>query len=277
MILGLISDLHVDLNDQSLGQDRTLEGLCIAVKAKDLELLLIAGDISNDFRTTRQTLEQLEKDTGVPCLFVPGNHDLWNEHHPDLDAWSTYETLKSCPGNLANGPVTPADGWVLIGDTGWYDYSFGDQAYTHQDFERMCINIPPEGERVWQDSIMAPWGRSNQEMHRFFYHKLERQLQIHSGKKILLLTHMLPHRDFTVQPPGALWGYLNAFLGSQEYGRLISKYNVRYAVFGHVHYHRQARIGSTTFICPCLGYTNQWQYPQDAAAEAARTLVTIEI
>jgi predicted MPP superfamily phosphohydrolase len=115
------------------------------VESQRPDLLVLAGDISNHFRTTLAALEYLRKESGLPCLFVPGNHDLWNEEpgpegaSGDLagpggagrpsawsgawSAWQSYEALKAFPENLSRGPLELPGGWLAIGDTGWYDYS----------------------------------------------------------------------------------------------------------------------------------------------------------
>jgi putative phosphoesterase len=270
MTLGLIADIHVDLNDPFHQHHRIPDALCSVLNANPVDTLIIAGDISNNFELTLQSIRRIEAKTGIRCLFIPGNHDLWNEQHPGKTPWQTYRAMQDHPGNLTNGPLSLTQGWLAIGDIGWFDYSFGDQSFSTAEFDRMQI-----GERIWQDRLMAPWGKSNGDMHRYFYERLEQHLSA-ADQKIGLVTHMVPHREFVVQLPDTQWRYLNAFLGSSDYGTLIHNYNVRYAVFGHVHFRRRARIEGTTYICCCLGYTDQWT-STDPVAEIARTLVRIDI
>ena len=91
------------------------------------------------------------------------------------------------------------------------------------------------------------------------------------------LLAMLPLIDFTVQPPDKMWRYLNAFLGSRQYGELALKYAVRYSISGHVHYRRQVKYKNTTFICSCLNYAGQWVDNEDPVVEVKRALKTIDI
>ena len=133
-------------------------------------------------------------------------------------------------------------------------------------------------EIVWQDRINAVWDRTTLEMHRYFIKKLEDQLYQYRDRKVIVVTHVLPIKDFTVQPPDEMWKYMNAFLGSGEYGELILKYpNVRYAVSGHVHYRKRVKIKSTEFICNCLGYRSEWYKNGDADVEVDRAMMVIEI
>ncbi len=270
MKIGILSDLHVDLKGSS--PPVMLRGLAAAMEENQVQAMIIAGDVANDYQVTLGFLDQLEETTGVRCLFVAGNHDIWNEKHPHKTAWDTYGALQSFAGNLSNGPIALTDEWMVIGDLGWYDYSFGNPKYTEAEFDRMKING-----RLWQDKVKAVWGKATLEMHQYFYRKIKKQLESYQKKNIILVTHVLPIVDFTVQPPNKLWNYLNAFLGSRQYGELALAYAVKYSISGHVHYRRQKIYDGTTFICNCLNYTSQWIDNDDPAVEIQRAFKTIEI
>ena len=268
--IGILSDIHVDLEHDD--PRRVLDPLADEILRRQVDLMIIAGDVANDYRLTLESLARIEHRSGVRCLFVPGNHDIWNEKHPDQDAWRIYEALKAFPGNLANGAVTLDNDWVVIGDLGWYDYSFGSRRYSEEEFDRMQI-----GSRLWQDKIKAIWQAPTLEMHRYFRAKLQKQLEAHRGRDIILVTHVLPVRDFAVFDLGPMWEYLNAFLGSRQYGELALEFGVAYSISGHVHYRREVRHEGTTFICNCLNYLSQWQGNRDPAVEIARAFKAIEI
>ena len=270
MKIGILSDIHVDIDHQT--PDGVIDGLVLAIKENAVDIMIIAGDVANDYELTLRVLDTLEQDSGVRCLFVPGNHDIWNEKHADKTAWDTYEALGQYAGNLCNGPFDLGNDWIVIGDIGWYDYSFGSRQYTTEEFDRMTIDG-----RLWQDKVKANWDRSTIAMHHFFYDKLKQQLQAHRDKNIILVTHVLPLVDFTVRPPDRMWNYLNAFLGSEQYGRLALDYAVAYSICGHVHYRKQQIYENTTFICNCLNYASQWVDNDDPLVEVRKALKTITI
>ena len=270
MKIGILSDIHVDLYHSD--PQKIVQGFVEAIELNNIETMIIAGDVSNDYQVTLRFLHQIEAATGVSCLFVPGNHDIWNEKYRTKTAWDIYHKLEKFGGNLTRGPVSLTDQWVVIGDLGWYDYSFGSPDFTIAEFDRMNING-----RLWQDKIKAVWQRSTIQVHQYFYNKLEKQLDALKHKSIILVTHVLPILDFTVQPPNKLWNYLNAFLGSRQYGELALKYSVAYSISGHVHYRRLKKYENTTFICNCLNYANQWVDNDDPVAEVKRAMITIEI
>jgi putative phosphoesterase len=271
MRIGILSDIHVDIN--FTGRDTVTPAMCETVRKQSLDMLIVAGDVAGDYTLALESLEEIEAVSGVPCLYVPGNHDIWVEHHPEKTSHEIYNLLKAYPHNLAGSPFEIGDDWAVIGDLGWYDFSFGDEKYSREDFQRMKYE-----ERVWQDSIMALWDRSTLEMHDFFLNKLEAQLKEYQDRNVIVVTHVLPIKDFTVQPPTPMWEYLNAFLGSSAYGDLILRYpNVRYSISGHVHYRKRRQIGNTEFICSCLGYRSEWFENDDAAVEVDRAMMVIEI
>lgn len=271
MKIGILSDIHVDLNDK--GEDDVTSALCRTIETEKLDLFICAGDVADDFERTIQTLETIRTRTGRRCLFVPGNHDIWVENHPGMNSRQIYDALRELADNLSGGPIPLTEEWIVIGDLGWYDYSFGGAEYSKEDFDRMRL-----GERVWQDGIKAVWNRGTVEQHRHFYDKLKAQLEEHTDKRIIFVTHVLPIRDFTVLKPSETWNYLNAFLGSGEYGDLVGRHsNVKYSISGHVHYRKKKRIGETEYICCCLGYIDEWKTGTDPLVEVPAAMTTLEI
>ncbi len=271
MTLGIISDIHVDINRKD-GAEVVTGYLADEVLRRRVDILLVAGDLSSDYVLSLRAVEALREKTGKTVLFVPGNHDIWNENHPGATAWETYNALAEDPGNIASHPYRTPGGWTILGDLGWYDFSFGDSSFSLKDFAEM-----QHGGRTWQDKIMSIWDRDTLSMHRLFVERLTAALDGADTAKVIAVTHVVSVKDFTVQSPGPMWKYFNAFLGSPEYGELFIRREVPYAVAGHVHYRKRVRHGKTEFICPCLGYTAEWPDPNDYSREIADTLVTIPI
>jgi len=270
MKIGIISDLHVDSNELA-NEPFVEEVLLNKVQHLKLDLLIIAGDISNDVYRSLKVLHRLRDDAGIPVLFVPGNHDYWSKVNGITDTWEIYRKFQEFDGCLSERPYALGEDWVVIGNSGWYDYSFGDPHHSFVDYERMYFM-----DRTWQDSLYVQWDRGNQEMHRYFYETLERELELHKGKNIILVTHMLSNVNFTVPLPNPQWAYFNAFLGSREYTDLYRKYDVRYSIMGHVHYRKQFHDHETELICACLGNRQEWR-TTDVRQEIDSTLRILEL
>lgn len=273
MKLGILSDIHTDINYS--GGDHVTPALCGEIHRRGLDALIIAGDMAGDYTISSAVIRTLRREAGIPCMFVPGNHDIWTENHPNLDSWTIYHRLAELDGNLAAGPVDLEDEWTVIGDLGWFDFRFADRRFTPEELSAMEY-----GGRQWQDHIYALWGRPPEEMHRFFYKKLEKQLKETAGRKVVLVTHMVQADEFTVKedhPQAELWKYFNAFLGSPDYGLLAEKFpQVKLSISGHVHYRKQFTRGDTLFVCNCLGYSSEWDGTDDPRIEIPKALLTVD-
>ena len=274
MRIGILSDIHVDINYYDGDVDRITPAVCDAVLNNNIDVFITAGDISSDYELTLDVVSRIEKLTGRGCLFVPGNHDLWNENHPDSTAMETYSAMMEHPNNLANGSVKLKEGWSAVGDTCWYDYSFGtSKLFNFEDFQRREYN-----DRVWQDKIKALWNRNDKETHDWFLDRLGASIETTGTDKLLAVSHMLPIEEFTVPVPNETWDYFNAFLGSRSLGdMLMANDRVKYSICGHVHYRKEVIKKDKTFLCQCLGYRTEWKDNDDPFVETAISMKVIEI
>ncbi len=157
---------------------------------------------------------------------------------------------------------------VFIGDVGWYDYSFGSGRYSLEEFEKMSL-----AGRTWQDSLRNAWTRDNLGRTQWMLSRLEARMAAYPDKKLILITHMLPIKDFTVPQEKANWSYFNAFLGSRKFGELYRRYPVEAAVCGHVHYRRSVDKYGIHWMCRCLNYHSEWR-PQTAGTRCPSRLPT---
>lgn len=266
MKMGVISDIHADIN----GAYPLLEALRAKLEREGADCLVIAGDISNHYTSTLRFVEELAQRVGKSVYFVPGNHDLWDQAGECRDTRSIYERYSRHPGCLVDKTVDLGAGWILTGETGWYDYSLGDPRYCARDFEER-----QKGGRVWQDSLHVHWHAPDRDVHRAMLHRLRERLADRE-KKYIAVTHMIPNALFSVSSGTEDWDYFNAFLGSREYGKAFMRAGVRYALFGHVHYRKQLKEDGVHYICPCLNYHTQWK--SDALAhEIDEALVCVDL
>ncbi|MDC7126578.1 MAG: metallophosphoesterase [Spirochaetales bacterium] len=265
MRIGAISDIHIDINENYPLQDILSE----TINRNKLDLLLIAGDISNNYQVSIQFVEKLKSNSGVPVYFVPGNHDLWDLENKIDDTWKIYETFSEHPDCLC-GKIIELDDWSIIGNPGWYDYSKGNKTYNIEDFDKKTIN-----RRVWQDSINVKWNKTDNEVHNIMLQNLEKQLLSCNGKNIITVTHMLTLPEFKVPESWQNWDYFNAFLGSKDYGELFKNFNVKYSIMGHVHFRKQLIKNKIDYRCVCLGYHKEWKN-KDVYSEVQDALSIID-
>jgi len=267
MRIGAISDIHLDVNIDY----PVIEAIGSYTKASNLEMLLVAGDISNNYKTTLSYLDQLEAAVEIPVCFVPGNHDMWDKEGEIKDARKIYEMYEKRSGCLCQKVIKLNKDWAVTGAIGWYDYSFGDLAYSNEAFEKREKN-----ERIWQDRIMVHWHESDQQFHKRMLTDLEEKLLACEGKNVIAVTHMIGIPEFKVPQSRPDWDYFNAFLGSREYGELFEKHHVSYHFMGHVHYRKQLLKNGVDYRCVCLNYHTEWK-SSNLAKEVADAMQIIEI
>ena len=252
MKIGFISDIHIDVNrDYNI-----LEEISEHIKEENIDVVVIAGDISEDAQTTIESMEKLENLSQASIYYVPGNHDLWSDNLGVLPTNIIYEKYKEDSRCLVDNPVLlkgEKETFALIGDIGWYDYTFGDVQFNASDFERMNYNS-----RTFNDAIKNSWTMDNRGQSDYFLDKLERQMKTYNELPMILVTHMLPIEEFTVPKEQKNWSYFNAYLGTNKLQKLYEKYPVKYAVCGHVHYRKEIEKKGIHYYCACLNYHNEW-------------------
>lgn len=267
MRIGVISDIHLDINKEF----PVIEAICARIREEKLDILLIAGDISNSYKTSILHLDSLRELSGIEVYFVPGNHDMWDQEGEIGDARIIYDKYASRSDCLCKKIINLNEEWVVIGDIGWYDYSFGESCYSEEEFA-----MKEKNKRVWQDRIMVQWHQSDQEFHKKILQDLEERLLACGGKKIIVVTHMIGAAEFKVPVTRADWDYFNAFLGSKMYGELFEKYKVAYSFMGHVHYRKSLVKNGVDYRCTCLNYYSEWQ-SEDLIGEVKDAMEIIEI
>lgn len=271
MKTAVISDIHIDINKE---YDVT-GGIVEYVHKNGVELLLIAGDISSYPSQTIETVRQLEELSGAKVLYVPGNHDMWNKDSAYESNEKIYE-MYLADEHCLSGKAFETDEHVIIGDVAWYDYSFGNhEKFERQDFAKMTY----EG-RTWQDSLFNTWSQKNEERCKWFLERFQKQMKDYqtSGKKIVLMTHMISHEAFAVpESMNHIWSFFNAFLGSKELKKLCVENQVQYSICGHVHYRNTFTENGVTWMCRCLNYHNEWLGEKDVKLQIDEAMELIEL
>lgn len=248
MKVAFLSDLHVDIN----AQYDVVGEFAGYLREQGAQLAVVAGDISEKTEETLSTIQRIEEQSGVQTVYVPGNHDLWGAQDQGDQVYAIYKTYQNDSHCLSGRDLVLGD-LAVVGDAGWYDYSFGNPQFTREEFDAMTYHG-----RTWQDFFRNQWTKDNQGRCRQMNRELEERIQRHRGKKVLLVTHMLPVEEFTVPEERPDWPYFNAFLGSRELGDLCIRNKVHTSVCGHVHYRKSFSRDGVNWMCRCLNYHTEW-------------------
>lgn len=243
------SDLHLDINSKDLGRD-LLSDFVEVVLENAPDLLLIAGDISNSSHTSLRVIDKIEETTGITVKFIPGNHDIWSTNETSDKA---YDRFRNHHSTLIDNPYIINDQYAIVGDMGWYDYSFGP---IHMSTDKFLLNK----KMYWNDAVYVRFNKSDHELCGEILARLELQLKQHRDKKIIFMNHFIPFETF-IQYKDSVWNICNAFMGSKKIGEMLDRHaNIQYVIFGHTHTRFPMQfIGSKQMICKPLGYRHEWK------------------
>ncbi|WP_208560933.1 metallophosphoesterase [Marinilactibacillus kalidii] len=274
MKIGMISDLHVDINQKTLEPNQTALSLIIDLVMKhELDILLIAGDISNHYKESQLFIEHIQTATKAEVYFTPGNHDYWSKDHEVKDTNIIDNYFMSKQQSLVGKPKIINEKWAIVGTPGWYDYGYGDHdQYTVEQFEKKKYKFAS-----WNDRHYVDWGVDDQTVSKKMLKQLIKDIEATEGRQLILMTHVATHPEFVVPLPNRIYDYANGFLGAKSYEYLYDQYpTIKYSLMGHVHFRKTFREGDRTFIVACLGNKRHWRH-KNFKAQLEKTLVVIDI
>lgn len=271
MRIGIISDLHIDRYNNSVEHIPLYEEALIKeTENRKIDLLLIAGDISNSYDLTMDFIRTVSKESNTEIKFVPGNHDLWQADITE-DTEAVLERYARQPESLIRSPMIINDDWAVAGHTGWYDYTYASGEFTYDRLERRSYYGG-----TWQDKNHIAWRYNDAEMSRQFSRAVREDLESLGARKIILITHIVTSKRFRVPMPHRLFDYYNAFIGTSDFNAIYNDFPVHYSIMGHVHFRHSLTENGITYICPCLGYKREWR-TDDISTEIGNAYYVIEI
>jgi predicted MPP superfamily phosphohydrolase len=245
------------------------------------DALIISGDLSVDGKLgdLEKLFTKLRKaNQKMRVITVLGNHDLWI-HEKDTDSISKIERINKLSEKynvelLDAINRTELGDYDVIGNVGWYDYSFAP-GYTDFDYENCnpygfskeyiksnCIRLNSMGQCScpnWHNDCIYTKleSRSFAKMNK---EKIERNMR---GRRTIIVTHHAPLKDLIKER-----SFFNAYDG-QDLSNMIfdSNKKIVYYIYGHLHGNSVApriTINGITFI---NAYTFQFKvkdYVQNA-------------
>lgn len=274
MKIAVISDLHFDRNNKRMGQNFDYAAILGQIlKERQVDLLLLAGDLSNDYRKSQDFLKVLADLTAIPIRFVAGNHEFWQEAESSVQAPEILDYFLQQEENLINRPYILNDDWAVCGSAGWYDYGYGDfERFNLSDFERKKYRWAE-----WNDRRYVRWRQSDRQVSQWMKEQLQADLESVGDRKVILMTHVVNHPRFVVPLPHRLYDYINAYLGAKSYESLWQDYPVKYNIMGHVHWRQVLTERGVHHIMACLGNRRKWLNPTDPFTEIENSLMSFRI
>lgn len=232
-----VSDLHVDYSENQRWISQ------ISRQDYRSDILLCAGDISQNMGNVRQALEILRA-CFREVLYVPGNHELWitDERHQDsIERFHRVLRIAEECGVRVE-PLT-LGGVSLVPLFGWYDFSFGEPS----DYLR----------QAWVDFRACKWPEEfdAQRITGYFLGLNETHLKRYP-QPVISFSHFVPRRDLL---PGPEWGraFLRPVLGSEQIEAQIRQIGSTMHVYGHFHVNGRHQRDQVAYINNAFGYPNE--------------------
>jgi len=233
--LMVTADLHFRLYPKG---DSCTEELARRVCEGDADVFIVAGDVGDAAVETFEECLMLFADFDGLKLVVPGNHDLWTDSESSEVRYR--EALPEAAARagfhyLDREPVV-RDGVGFIGSIGWYDYSFRNEeiGVSLEDYRRKSV----PGLCSWNDRLYIRWDLDDDEFTRQCVEKLRRHYSEIEPKvdQVVAVLHHIPFAELLYGPADVPLEFCRAYLGSERFGRMLSRCpKVRYVFCGHRH------------------------------------------
>lgn len=261
--IAVSSDNHIDVNRQDPEEVMTFQSHWLGEHG--IDYYFFAGDLFNNFQRTVEYMSLLQAKTPQTKIFyIAGNHDMLGAASEEqIEELDSDQYLHNCYVDL------PGTDWRVVGNNGWYDYSFStyrDQPVAVQRWKKV----------FWLDSSTPQDESDGQRMARVLA-QVRQQLTIaqRQNKKVLFLTHFAPRHELLGPKPAAVnspcrerfYQMINAMMGSDALGNLLAEFPAVQTVFyGHLHGRHQAlRWHGIAFLHQAVGVRNkrinEWQAP----------------
>lgn len=237
-----ISDLHVDYQ-------RNFSWVGNLSKAEFQEdVLLIAGDISDDLRLLQDTMDILRSRFRA-VFYTPGNHDLWTvpkRIECSLDKF--YHVLEMARNSGLQTSPEVIEGIHFVPLFSWYDYTFG------------CPG--QELRNSWIDYQRVRWPQEYNDVSiaKYFSELNERFLDIRDTErksKVISMSHFVPSIKVLPTFIPRKFDFLHPVLGSKILGEQVATLRPDVHVYGHSHVNQTTEINGVRFVNQALGYPNE--------------------
>jgi len=252
-----VSDVHTDMKDNL----DLMEGwLC-----RPRDVLILAGDVSNNLKILRATLE-------VACarfgrvFFCPGNHDLWlhKEDGCSDSVQKLHKILELCEEVGVRTQPEEVDGILIVPLHSWYHASFDEDPDVTDD------DLAPV-EKVMMDFHLCKWpgnlttldgsdtiARYMDDLNKAALSSLKLDDQDRCGyKAIISFSHFLPRPDLMPEKRSLFYPPLPKAVGSLFLGKRVQQLAPNVHIFGHTHYGWDAKLEGIRYLQACLAYPRE--------------------
>ncbi len=251
------SDLHVDYA-ANLGDIRALSDTAY----RD-DILLLAGDVTDDLALLRETLVTL-RDKFARVFYVPGNHELWDRRRQHDHALERFHAILAL-AREAHVECTPArlqGAWGAV----WIVPLFSWYRRPAEGTSSLYMPKHTEsGEPRWADDRFVRWPDALTPAD-YFLGLNEPTVRAYRGP-VITFSHFLPRRELMFARPGVPRpsglrdphpGFnFSRVAGCSLLDEQIRRIGSQLHVYGHQHRNRDVCIDGVRYVSHCMGYPRE--------------------
>lgn len=248
-----LSDIHVDY-DKNKAWLFELSNLDFKE-----DVLLLAGDLTDNLRDIEHCLKQLEKKFRQ-VLFVPGNHELWVRRDTPLTSLQKFQRVAEIAADCGVSMQRyDSEELTIVPLLSWYDFSFG------QPNEKLLAN--------WVDFRACVWP-DNMDVLAVTQYFLDLNLNSEPSaykRDVISFSHFLPRIDLMPSYIPDSFRYLYPVMGSSLLETQIREISPVVHVYGHSHVNRRIKLDGIEYI------NNAYGYPSETRITRKELLVIYEV
>jgi Icc-related predicted phosphoesterase len=247
MQIAYLSDLHLEFERAPSRFDLQKS----LVPAAGADLVVLAGDIDVGERGI-ETADSIAKFTGVPVVYVAGNHEAYGHDLAALEprlrraAWNTDGRVVYLNCNVARFWFG-GEPLVVLGCTLWTDYALSNDGelsgaeITMHDHQQILLESGP-----FRPSDAQSFHRK----HRFWLDAQLKKIATENPRpRILAVTHHAPIPQALGKRAAAIAKAYASDLQSE-----IASWPPLFWIHGHTHHRHETRVGASTVVSAPRGY-----------------------
>jgi predicted phosphohydrolase len=250
-----VSDVHTDMKEN-------MAALTDWPRCPD-DVLILAGDVSNDLKVLRATLV-IACDRFGHVFFCPGNHDLWL-HKEDgcSDSIAKLRKIEAiCQELGVHTSMGVVGGVTIVPLHSWYHAGFDadpdvlDESLAPVDKVMMDFHVCK-----WPEGLTAHDGSDS--IAKFMDSLNDEALAgttrcaVRRGGPVISFSHFLPRPDLLPEKRLLFYPPLPKAAGSLLLGDRVGKLAPDLHVFGHTHYAWAQELGGVRYVQACLAYPRE--------------------
>lgn len=243
------SDIHIDFSNQ-----RDIEW-------PEADALIVAGDVANNIGEVHKFFNRLNRKKRYyeHVFYVDGNHEHYaNANQRRSIAETRAKIIAGLPENVT--PLWDVDyarigRFYVVGDCGWYSCdSVGEPAHNRAVWRTEMNDATNIGFGIHEPTM--PWDLAEQHAARLRVN-IEKVCAIDSEARLIVVTHMAPHRLAVSSDPKHLT--TNPFYVNTHMTPLMADFKERIEVWhhGHTHHRGDKMIDSVYVVANPRGYPRE--------------------